>query len=132
MSSTRYLRTLRAVLALALTVLTALSACTAPLRVPPPGHRAKPVHDSSATVSPNEPAATEPAANHPNAGMSMPGTGQFVAPAATSAPKPAASPATGGGIQLAFNNADIAEVMASVLGEGLGLNYSIDPAVKGS
>jgi general secretion pathway protein D len=36
------------------------------------------------------------------------------------------------GIQLAFTDVDINQVVASVLGEALGLNYSIDPSVKGT
>jgi general secretion pathway protein D len=36
------------------------------------------------------------------------------------------------GIQLAFTDTDINQVISSVLGEGLGLSYSIDPSVKGT
>ena len=42
------------------------------------------------------------------------------------------APDTGGGTQLAFSDIDISQVVALVLGEELHLNYSIDPAVKGT
>jgi general secretion pathway protein D len=40
--------------------------------------------------------------------------------------------ANGDGIQLSFTDVDVTQVVASVLGEALGLNYSIDPSVKGT
>jgi general secretion pathway protein D len=61
-----------------------------------------------------------------------PGTGQLVGgptpPTASTTP----ATATQNGIQLAFSDVDINQVVASVLGEALGLNYSIDPTVKGT
>jgi len=60
-----------------------------------------------------------------------PGTGHLVGSAASSVPA-AEPPSAGNGIQLAFTDVDISQVVASVLGEALGLNYSIDPSVKGT
>jgi general secretion pathway protein D len=60
-----------------------------------------------------------------------PGTGTLIGtPAAQppSGPRPNAKD----GIQLSFTDVDINQVVASVLGEALGLNYSVDPSVKGT
>lgn len=58
-----------------------------------------------------------------------PGTGQFVAE-----PKAGATtrPSGGEGFQVSFVDTEIAAVVGSVLGEALGLRYSIDPQVKGT
>ncbi len=60
-----------------------------------------------------------------------PGTGILTGAPGTrepSEPRPNAKD----GIQLSFTDVDINQVVASVLGEALGLNYSIDPSVKGT
>lgn len=38
----------------------------------------------------------------------------------------------GGGVELNFENADLATVVKSVIGDGLGMNYVIDPRVQGT
>lgn len=58
------------------------------------------------------------------------GTGVF-AGTSGAAPK-AVSQAAGDGYQLNFVDTDIATVAASVLGDALGLPYSVDPQVKGT
>ncbi len=73
---------------------------------------------------------TQPGAT-PRANSIYPGTGQLVgSPTARSATPPPLD--TGGGTQLAFSDIDISQVVALVLGEELHLNYSVDPAVKGT
>jgi general secretion pathway protein D len=108
-----------------------LSGCGAgPLRVPQPGHapvsQNAPVASSSAIQLPEPPAA--PVARQ---GSVYAGSGQLVAAPGSHAPPPAPA-SSGNGIQLAFTDVDITQVVASVLGEALGLNYSIDPSVKGT
>ncbi|MEZ5512458.1 MAG: type II secretion system secretin GspD [Steroidobacteraceae bacterium] len=61
----------------------------------------------------------------------FPGTGQLIN-AAPREPVSDDSQAGGVGLQLAFENVEISGVAATVLGEGLGLSYTIDPAVKGA
>nr|WP_233287141.1 type II secretion system secretin GspD [Bradyrhizobium oropedii] len=39
---------------------------------------------------------------------------------------------TGGGVELNFENADLATVVKSVIGDSLGMNYVIDPRVQGT
>jgi general secretion pathway protein D len=59
----------------------------------------------------------------------LPGTGTMVAPPAGAE---ATAPAGGDGFQLNFVDTDIPTIVASVLGDGLGLPYVIDPQVKGT
>lgn len=61
------------------------------------------------------------------------GTGQFVRPDASS-PEPAspAQLAAGPDVSLDFVNVDVRDVVRSVLGDVLRLNYVIDPAVQGA
>jgi general secretion pathway protein D len=108
-----------------------LAACgPAPVRVPIPGHTSVPgvttEGSSSAIQLPDSPPN---AASRPN--NIYPGTGTLVGPPA-SQPSSGQRPNTKDGIQLAFTDVDITQVVASVLGEALGLNYSIDPSVKGT
>jgi general secretion pathway protein D len=108
-----------------------LSACgPMPVRVAPPGHRNVPAQAPQAQSSPIQLQDSAPGGvARPN--DLYPGTGQLVgAPAVKAAGAPA--PSTGNGIQLAFTDVDVSQVIASVLGEALGLNYSIDPSVKGT
>jgi general secretion pathway protein D len=60
----------------------------------------------------------------------MQGTGTLVG-APTALPEQPAG-ASDGGYQLGFVDTEIAAVVASVLGDGLGVAYSIDPQVKGT
>lgn len=108
-----------------------LAACgPAPVRVPAPGHTAvpqsAPTANSGAIQLPDSPPNN---VSRPNS--IYPGTGTLIgspAPLASSEPHPNAKD----GIQLAFSDVDITQVVASVLGEALGLNYSVDPTVKGT
>jgi general secretion pathway protein D len=57
------------------------------------------------------------------------GTGNFAKP--RSQPAEAVTVAQGGGVALNFFNADVRDVIKSVLGDLLKLNYLLDPAVQG-
>ena len=108
-----------------------LVACEpAPVRVAIPGHTTVPGSpsepSSSAIQLPDSPPNT---ASRPNS--IYPGTGALVGSTA-SLPSSGARPNAKDGIQLAFTDVDINQVVASVVGEALGLNYSIDPSVKGT
>lgn len=108
-----------------------LVACEpAPVRVATPGHTtvpgSTPEPSSSAIQLPDSPPN---AASRPNS--IYPGTGTLVGSTASPLSSPA-RPNPKDGIQLAFTDVDINQVVASVLGEALGLNYSIDPSVKGT
>ena len=117
-------------IALALTMMM-LAACEpAPVRVPTPGHTtvAGSTADSSSSAI-QLPDSAPSRASRPN--NIYPGTGTLIGtPGAQppSGPRPNAKD----GIQLAFTDVDINQVVASVLGEALGLNYSVDPSVKGT
>jgi general secretion pathway protein D len=113
--------------------LVVLSACgPGPVRITPPGHTNVPIQSASNTPSATTiqvPESPPAAAAAPKA--TYPGTGQLVSPPATP-PPPGAPPTGGNGIQLGFTDVDITQVVGSVLGEALGLNYSIDPTIKGT
>ena len=61
----------------------------------------------------------------------LPGSGKMVADAVSPPPGPIAD-ASATGAELAFADTEIAQVVGAVLGEALGLNYSVDPAIKGT
>jgi general secretion pathway protein D len=99
------------------------------VRISPPGHSsvpAKPDEVSSAAIQlPDAPPGAVARSN-----TTYPGTGQLVG--RPDSPAPTAPPNGNNGIQLGFTDVEIAQVVASVLGEALGLNYSLDPTVKGT
>jgi general secretion pathway protein D len=108
-----------------------LSACsTTAMRVPAPGHTAdtpKTASDPASVIAGSD--AAPPAQSRTNSLFT--GTGQLIAAGESS--KDSAPTATNeNGIQLAFSDVEISQVVASVLGEALGLSYSIDPSVKGA
>jgi general secretion pathway protein D len=108
-----------------------VAACgPAPVRVPIPGHANVPASTSESSSSAIQlPDSPPNAASRPN--NIYPGTGTLIgAPASQSSS--GSRPNAKDGIQLAFTDVDINQVVASVLGEALGLNYSIDPSVKGT
>ena len=110
----------------------AVTACgTPPVRVPAPGHtrdRPSDGHDNASVIP--VPEIAPPAAARPSALFT--GTGQLIQGSQPPPATPAAPPVPDNGIQLAFTDVDISQVVGSVLGEALGLNYSIDPSVKGT
>jgi general secretion pathway protein D len=117
--------------AFVIALILALSACgPEAVRVPTPGHNtvAAPEHDPKASAI-QLPDSAPSAIARPNSVYL--GSGVLVGtPTAHAA---GSSAATGGsGIQLSFTDVDINQVVASVLGEALELNYSIDPSVKGT
>jgi general secretion pathway protein D len=110
--------------ALCLALLAALWACSSGIKPEP-----KPIQ------TPSESAAATPLSAEPVAeadvrqAVVVQGTGKlFDAPAEPLKRTASASE----GFQLSFVDADIAVVVASVLGDGLGKTFSIDPQVKGT
>jgi general secretion pathway protein D len=106
-----------------------------PVRVSPPGHTAAPPVTETAKLGATEPPEPAPSSTAiPK--TTYQGTGRlFNSPNAAAAETalPDTPPALpGNGVQLAFTDADINQVVATILGEALGFNYSIDPAVKGT
>ncbi len=132
---------LKAIERLAAVVLAALtlSGCLAPpLRVPAPGHADRSSDGSNpssaipATEASDASAAAAAAAAATRANVLFAGTGQLTANANAETAAPTAPPGTENGIQLAFADVDISQVVGSVVGEALGLNYAVDPSVKGT
>lgn len=78
---------------------------------------------------PEAPSSASSGAALPNAELYR-GTGQLVRPPSPSGPPVAI--AENGGVTLNFVDADIADVVAAILGETLGMNYEIDPRVQGT
>jgi general secretion pathway protein D len=119
------------VIALVVSALVLCACGTPPVRVPPPGHStaAAKSQDTGSSVIQVPDMPTGAVARQSSV---YPGTGQLVGGPAppTAATTPPANAQNG--IQLAFSDVDINQVVASVLGEALGLNYSIDPTVKGT
>ena len=79
------------------------------------------------SVTPPAAAVTTPTADRPVS--LLPGSGKLLGDNLATAPAPSTGPL---GIQFSFNDANISEVVGTVLGDGLGLTYSIDPQVKGT
>jgi general secretion pathway protein D len=89
-----------------------------------PAHPAKP--EASAPVQ--RVSMPQPATVQQRQPILIPGTGQFFGN-----PPPAPTLATPAeGYQLSFVDTEIASVVASVIGDGLGLPYVVDPQVKGT
>ena len=63
----------------------------------------------------------------------MVAAGAFYAPATTNAPTlpPGVSSSSDGEVNLNFEEADIAEVAEAILGDALGIGYTLDPGVSG-
>lgn len=110
---------------LALMIATSLLCACAATTVPP-RTVVKKAQVESEPVAPIQ-ESTTPAA--PRTPVIVEGTGVLVGAPATRA---AAAASGGEGYQLNFIDTDIASVAASVLGEALGLPYSVDPQVKGT
>ena len=106
-----------------------ISGCIpAPVRVTMPGRAAAGV-PVPASDAPQNTEGAPAIAPRPN--MVFPGTGHLIG--VPSRPAATDSAATSkNGIQLSFTDVDITQVAASVLGEALRLNYSLDPSVKGT
>jgi general secretion pathway protein D len=116
-----------------------LSACV-PSAGPRGPERDEPRPPALAAANPEEPPsgvwsapaeqAARPAAPRREGAIVQRGTGVFVNPDAVAHGKEG----TGGQgeITLNFAGADVREVVRTVLGDTLGLNYAVDPAVQGS
>jgi general secretion pathway protein D len=100
---------------------TAAKPTPAPARPPNPAPLEAPTAASAPVTTPESPSARAPTL--------LFGTGQFVGQPADKTPP---SPDDNKGIQLTFVDTDIRSVLSAVLGDGLGLNYSIDPSIKGT
>lgn len=100
-------------------------------RVAPVGTDRTPAaaRSSGAVVPTPVDGAAEGAAGRTVEPQIFPGTGRFVQPPGRS---PRAVTAVEGNITLNFVKTDIQEVVRTILGETLQLNYTIDPSVKGA
>jgi len=111
-----------------------LSGCfTPPGRVTAPGHVTERAKDDG--VQPNVIPVPDVSSSAPTRANALyAGTGQLTAGPAETTQTPTPAPVTpnDNGIQLAFTDVDINQVVGSVLGEALGLNYAVDPGVKGT
>ncbi len=108
---------------------TLASGCAhAPSTPGPRGARASgPAPAGASAVTEIQTGAEDSAARRPP--QLFPGTGKLIgAPAPRSVTK--SSPGTG--VQLQFVDTEIAVVVASVIGDGVGAPYSVDPQVKGT
>jgi general secretion pathway protein D len=85
-----------------------------------------PAPDATGAGAPQAAAAAEPV-QAPRAPTILQGSGTFVAPPSEATPPP---PPSGEGFQLSFSDVDIATVAAAVLGDGLGVPYTVDPQLK--
>lgn len=118
----------RVATALCAVVLSLLGACASSPRTKPAPPGASP---SSSTAAPSGPIADPSTQQHAAAPVVLRGTGVLARVPSPAAPH-AKAPADGEGFQLNFVDTDIAAVVASVIGDGLGLPYSVDPQVKGN
>lgn len=118
-----------------LAVLLGASACTGRTTTQEPG-RARLRAAAEAEVSESAQQSTEPLAATPAVAEErqppavFPGTGTFIR--SRPAARTAVTTEDGDGVSLNFVDTDVTEVVATVLGDLLGLNYVIDPNVTGS
>jgi general secretion pathway protein D len=111
-------------------VLSIVACGPTPVRVPPPGHSTVPTTSGGTDSTPIQlPDAAPNNAAHTSS--TYPGTGKLVGTPDRKSPIASTANASNG-VQLNFTDVDIRQVVASVMGEALGLNYSIDPSVKGT
>jgi general secretion pathway protein D len=91
-------------------------------------HERKPLARSAEIVAPPQTSEQPPAApvREP---VVVQGTGAFVG---TPSAQRMAAPTASDGYQLTFVDTEIASVVASVIGDGLGLPYVVDPQLKGT
>ena len=82
------------------------------------------------TPAPGTPVPSRPPRAAPSAPVAAPPAAVPTAPAPVPPPRPA-PPAAGGGFLVKFNNADVYEVIHT-LGRIAGINYLIDPRVRGT
>ncbi|HEY7641633.1 MAG TPA: type II secretion system secretin GspD [Steroidobacteraceae bacterium] len=86
--------------------------------------------ERAAQVTASQAAAEQPATPPSREPVIVQGTGQLVG--TPNAQRTTPPPAAGDGYQLTFVDTEISSVVASVIGDGLGLPYSVDPQVKGT
>jgi len=116
--------------AAALLAVVLLAACAAEQKV----QATQKPDDAEAAAPQNQPSFSGIAGADPDQSPSrtptfIMGSGQFVGKAAD---KPAAQPAGDKAIQLSFVDTDVRAVLTSILGDALGLSYTIDPSIKGT
>ncbi len=114
----------------------ALAACTTDRfaqRPPAWGDRlhdaGRPIDIEQQAAVPPETAETTPAPSRQDPGFYEPGTGELVKPAPQITD---ARPQVDGDVKLNFQNANLLEVIKVILGDMLGINYTIDPTVQGT
>ncbi len=106
------------------------NAPVAPVPVAAPGTSTpSPVPVSPVPLTPSGVAPAE--AGRSRGPVVLQGSGQLVGPPSPLDPNNSMPSGASDGIQLSFVDVEIATVAATVLGDGLGLPYSIDPAIKG-
>jgi general secretion pathway protein D len=106
--------------------LAALSACQSTPHTRQPAESVPAMASETQTTREAPPAPGPPPSR---AAATFPGSGKLVNDEPSASTQ---SASTANGIQLSFTDANISEVVATVLGDGLGLNYTIDPQVKGT
>ena len=95
----------------------------------PHGHITPAIVETSNGVTGELDPTTAPPA--PRTSLVLPGTGRFVAPSVvTRTAHPAV--AGGDGFQLNFVDLEISAIVSAVLGDALGLDFTIDPQIKGT
>jgi len=91
------------------------------------GEEERPAAEAAAEPTPLAPEQTPAAQERRPAAFYEPGTGIFLA-----SPEPVSTVHAGGNITLNFENTNLREVVKVILGDLLGANYSVDPAVQGA
>lgn len=110
-------------------VVTVLAACADTPITPPASRTTQPDVTGLQVTEPTSIALTPASSESQRSATFVQGTGQFLAK-----PTGKAITAQGSdkGIQLTFVDTDIRSVLNSILGDALGLSYTIDPSIKGT
>lgn len=93
------------------------------------GKERKPAASATQVVAPQPPSTEQTQTPPPREPIIVEGTGRLVG---TPGAQRTAVPPAGEGYQLTFVDTEISSVVASVVGDGLGLPYVVDPQVKGT
>ena len=93
------------------------------------GKERKPATPATEVVTPQPPSTEQTPTLPPREPIIVEGTGKLVG---TPGSQRTTVPPAGEGYQLSFVDTEISSVVASVIGDGLGLPYVVDPQVKGT
>jgi general secretion pathway protein D len=110
--------------------LVALTSCAVPAPPPPASSNADPAIRPPIRISAIAANTVQPSAAPPDVAVVHPGTGVFTEPAPTSTAALSPVSEQEGEVTLNFVDADIREVVRSVLGDVLHLNYVVDPKIQ--